>query len=312
MAHFLPSRDMREARQEGMAVSIEASGNRHFTNALATNFYYSFLFLPREKREAIEAVYAFARRGDDLADGALSPQEAAREIALHRQALDRCYAGDPSKSGEGGVDGELAALARAIRRFHIPRRPFDDLILGLEMDLGMDRSAATYRTFEELQVYCHRVAGTIGLISIEVFGYRSPTASDYALNLGTALQLVNILRDLQADARRGRVYLPQEDMDRFGVSAADLAEGRTTSSFVELLRFECGRARGFFDRARANLAAEDRRSLVAAEIMGAIYWRLLRRIEKCAHRVFRGRVHLSRPVKFWTALSVYCGAEWQK
>ena len=290
----------------------EASGNRRFTNALATNFYYSFLFLPREKREAIEAVYAFARRGDDLADGGLSPHEAAREIALHRQALDRCYSEVSRKGRECAVDGEFAALARAIRRFRIPRRPFDDLILGLEMDLGMDRSAATYRTFEELQVYCHRVAGTIGLISIEIFGYRSPTSRDYALNLGTALQLVNILRDLHEDARRGRVYVPQEDLDRFGVSPADLAGGRTTNSFVELLRFECNRARSFFDRARANLASEDRRTLVAAEIMGAIYWRLLRRIENGAQRAFRERVQLSRPMKFWTALSVFCGAEWHK
>src|SRR5437016_7552053 len=237
MGQFLPSRDTREAREETMVVSSArlSSGNRRFTNALATNFYYSFLFLPREKREAIEAVYAFARRGDDLADGGLSPQEAAREIALHRQALDRCYSEATAQGGEGAVDGELAALARAIRRFCIPRRPFDDLILGLEMDLGMDRSGATYRTFEELQVYCHRVAGTIGLISIEIVGYRNPTAHEYAVNLGTALQLFNILRDLLEDARRGRVYLPQDDMDRYGVSPVDLAEGCTTNSFVELV-----------------------------------------------------------------------------
>ncbi len=179
-----------------MAASSAASTNHRFTNARATNFYYSFIFLPREKREAVEAVYAFARRGDDLADGTLSAEDAAREIRRLTEALDRCFSEDFPHDADSRAGPELAALARAIRRFRLPRQPFEDLILGLEMDLGMDRASVKYETFGELQVYCHRVAGTVGLICIEIFGYHDPRARDYALDLGTALQLVNILRDL--------------------------------------------------------------------------------------------------------------------
>ncbi len=312
MGEFLVS--LIEGRNEAkdMAVSSAASSDRSLSNSLATNFYYSFLFLPREKREAVEAVYAFARRGDDLADGAIPPELAARQIALHREALDRCFSGDVPDDGGTRAGRELSALARAIRRHRLLRRPFEELILGFEMDLEMDRSAVRYETFGELEVYCHRVAGAVGLICIEIFGYRDPRARDYALDLGTALQLVNILRDFQSDARRGRIYLPREDLDRFGVRPAELAQGRMSDSFVELMQFECDRARQFFQNARANLAPEDGRSLVAAEIMGAIYWRLLRQIESRTYNVFGKPIRLSRPVKFWTALSVFLGAEWQK
>jgi 15-cis-phytoene synthase len=301
-----------ELQRRNMVASSAAGSNHRFTNARATNFYYSFIFLPREKREAVEAVYAFARRGDDLADGALSTGDAAREIARHREALDRCFSQDIPKDGGNWATRELSALARAIRRFRLPRQPFEDLILGLEMDLGMDRSSVKYETFDELQVYCHRVAGTIGLICIEIFGYHDPRARDYALDLGTALQLVNMLRDLQSDAGRGRIYLPREDLERFGVRPVDLVQGRMSDAMVELMQFECDRARQFFRNARAHLAQEDRRSLVPAEIMAAIYWRLLRKIEQRAYNVFRKPIRLSRPVKFWTALSVYLGGEWQR
>ena len=270
--------------------------NRHFITSTATNFYYSFVFLPMEKRRAIEAVYHFARRGDDITDGNLSSEEAAKAIGEYRQALDACYAGR-------GDTPELEALAESVARFKIPRRPFEDLILGLEMDLASTR----YQTFEELAVYCYRVASTIGLISIEIFGYRNPRTRDYATNLGMALQLVNILRDLQSDARRGRLYLPQEDLDRFGLRPAEILAGRYCDPFIELMQFECGRAQKYFERARECLVPEDRRSMVAAEIMGAIYLRILRRIRERRYNVFGKRVRLSRPLKFWTALSVYLG-----
>ncbi len=273
----------------------------HFTSARDTNFYYSFLFLPPEKRRAIEAVYAFARRGDDLADGSLKPEEAGQEIARYRQALDECYAGR-------GSTPELAALAETIARYKIPRRHFEDLILGLEMDLRATR----YDTFDELATYCYRVASTIGLISIEIFGYRNSRTRDYAVNLGLALQLVNILRDLESDALRGRVYLPREDLDQFGLRPGDLAAGRCQDSFIELMQFESDRARRYFDLARQMLPPEDRRSLVAAEIMAAIYWRILRRIQQRCYNVFGEPVRLSLPLKYWTALSVYLGFEWKK
>jgi phytoene synthase len=281
-----------------------SSKNTHFTNARVTNFYYAFVFLPPEKRLAIEAVYAFARRGDDIVDSGLDQAEAATALAEYRHALDACYAED-----SGHLDApELRALAVAIKRFKIPRKPFEDLILGLEMDLAPTR----YETFEELSLYCYRVASTIGLICIEIFGYQNPRTRDYAVNLGTALQLVNILRDVQRDAQRGRIYIPQEDLDRFGVRPGELLAGAYNDPFIELMQFECDRARHYFDLARQMLSPEDRRSMKVAEIMGAIYWGILKRIQKRCYNVFGKRVRVPRPLKLWTALTVYLGMEWHK
>jgi 15-cis-phytoene synthase len=281
-------------------------GARHFTNAQTTSFYYSFVFLPREKRQAIEAVYAFARRSDDAADSRQSPAEGRQELARCQQDLDRCYtdfAGTPAR----GFSPALAALAEAIHRFNIPREHFEELFRGIEMDL----QPARYRTFEELSLYCYRVASTIGLISIEIFGYRNSGTRKYAANLGMALQLVNILRDLESDARRGRVYLPEEDLERFGVPPESFLEARPSGRFRELMEFESERARSYFARARQALPPEDRRSMVAAEIMGALYWKLLGRIERRGYNVFGERVRLPQFLKFWIALSVYAGADWQ-
>ncbi|MGA3325769.1 MAG: presqualene diphosphate synthase HpnD [Terriglobia bacterium] len=281
-----------------------SSRNTHFTNAHVTNFYYAFVFLPPEKRLAIEAVYAFARRGDDIADSGLDPAEAAAALVSYRQALDACYAEEGSH-----LDApELRALAEAIKRFKIPREPFEDLIRGLEMDLANTR----YETFAELSQYCYRVASTIGLICIEIFGYHNPRTRDYAVNLGMALQLVNVLRDLQRDAQRGRIYLPQEDLERFGVRPGELLAGAYTDPFIELMQFECDRARHYFDLARQTLPPEDRQSMKAAEIMAAIYWGILKRIQKRCYNVFGKRVRVPRPLKLWAALRVYLGAEWHK
>jgi squalene synthase HpnC/squalene synthase HpnD len=290
----------------------KAARQRRLTNARASNFYYSFVFLPREKRQAIEAVYAFARRGDDLADGNLDAEDATRAIVEYRRMLDACYVaeGDPEAAARDPQDAdELRALRQAVRRFNIPRRHFEDLIAGFEMDLE-GGSLVRFRTFEELARYCYHVAGTIGLIAIEVFGYNDPRTRDYALNLGTALQLVNILRDVESDARRGRIYLPGEDLERFGVRPADISQKRCDGGFVKLMEFECQRARQHFELARQNLAQDDRRSMVAAEIMAAIYWRILARIVGRGYNVFGKRVRISRAQKFWTALTVYLGSEW--
>ena len=150
-------------------------------------------------------------------DSGLAPDEAARHIARYRQALEACY----GERGAAFEDPELGALAESIRKFKIPRQPFEDLILGLEMDL----LGAQYETFEDLSLYCYRVASTIGLIAIEIFGYADPRTRDYAVNLGEALQIVNILRDIQSDARRGRIYLPRQDLEQFGVRPAELLSG---------------------------------------------------------------------------------------
>jgi squalene synthase HpnC/squalene synthase HpnD len=286
---------------------------RHLTNARTTNFYYSFVFLPREKRQAIEAVYAFARHGDDLVDGNLVAEEAARAIVQYRRKLNACYAPESDPDGVPGNPAdpdELRALSGAIRRFKIPRKYFEDLIAGFEMDLEGHSSLVRYQTFDGLARYCYHVAGTIGLIAIEIFGHRDACTRDYALNLGTALQLVNILRDVQADARRGRIYLPQEDLARFGVQPADIVEQHFDERFVELMRFECQRARHYFDLARQDLVPEDRPSMMAAEIMAAIYWQILARIEAGRYDVSGERVRITRARKFWTALTVYLGLEW--
>jgi phytoene synthase len=275
-----------------------------FATPRLTNFYYSFVFLPPQKRRAIEAVYAFARRGDDLVDSGLAPDEAERQMVRYRKALDACYA----ELGAALEDPELAALAESIREFKIPRQPFEDLILGLEMDL----KGARYETFDDLSLYCYRVASTIGLIAIEIFGYTNPRTRDYAVNLGIAMQLVNILRDIQSDAQRGRIYLPWEDLDQFGVRPGELSSGVCNDSFIELMQLESDRARHFFSLARQLLPLQDRRPMVAAEIMAATYWRILARIQKRRYNVFGKRVRLRAPEKLWIALSVYLGAEWHK
>ena len=274
---------------------------QRFTNARATNFYYSFVFLPPEKREAIEAVYAFARRSDDVADSNLPAEDARQKLGLCWRDLDRCY--QATELDGQDLTPELAALARAVRRFQIPQEHFHELLRGIEMDLSPQR----YCTFEELSLYCYRVASTIGLISIEIFGYKNLLTRKYAANLGMALQLVNILRDLQSDARRERVYLPEEDLDRFGVPPESFLEGKPRGRFVELMQYESERARRYFVEARHALQPEDRRSMVIAEIMGAVYWRLLTRIKSRNYDVFGDRVRLTRPLKFWIALSVFCG-----
>lgn len=275
--------------------------SKRFTNARATNFYYSFVFLPPEKREAIEAVYAFARRSDDVADSYLPMEEARRQLELCRHDLGRCYqAADlPGQN----LTPELTALARAVHRFQIPREHFEELLRGIEMDLSPRR----YRTFDELSLYCYRVASTIGLISIEIFGYKNLLTRKYAANLGMALQLVNILRDLQNDARRERVYLPEEDLERFGVPPESFLKGKPRGRFIDLMKYESERARRYFAEAQRALPPEDRRSMVIAEIMGALYWHLLTCIKRRDYDVFGDRVRLPRPLKFWIAVSVFCG-----
>ncbi|MGH9356421.1 MAG: squalene/phytoene synthase family protein [Terriglobia bacterium] len=285
-----------------------STSRKHFTDSRTTNFYYSFFFLPPEKRRAIEAVYAFARGGDDAADSQLEPAFAARAINGYRSQLDACFTRPPSELASSA----LRALAEAIQRYHIPRNPFDDLLAGLEMDLPTDHHPAGYLTFADLDVYCYRVASTIGLIAIEIFGYRNPQTQEYAVVLGKALQMVNIMRDVQSDARQGRVYLPAEDLERFNVTAQQLKSGCYGPNFMNLMKFEADRARRFFREARRLLPPEDRRSMTAAEIMAAIYWRLLGKIESRSYNVFGERIRLSRPLKLWKALEVYLGADWMR
>ena len=279
-----------------------------------TSFYYSFLVLPTRKRRAIIAVWDFCRAVDDAVDEVVDEardeavEEAARvraaaQLAMWRTELEACYTGgmggDPSRGGPSTAQGR--ALRPYVREFNLPQAPFEELIDGVAMDL----TNARHPTFEALAEYCRRVASTIGLICIEIFGYRDPATRAYAVNLGMALQLTNIIRDVAADLRQGRVYLPSEDLVRFGVTEEALRQGRVTPAVRELLRFECARARDYYERAAASLPEADARSLVAAEIMGGIYSEILRRIERADYDVFSSRVRVPRPHRALIALRIW-------
>jgi phytoene synthase len=271
-----------------------------------TSFYYSFLVLPPAKRRAIIAVWDFCRAVDDAVDevvpeaewqGGLTADARARatsQLAMWRGELAAAYDGEPRTS-------QGRALAPFIREFRLPRDRFEELIEGVEMDLAHSR----YQTFEALAAYCRRVASAVGLICVEIFGYRDPAAREYAGNLGMALQLTNIVRDVAADARRGRIYLPAEDLTRFGVDEEDLLRGALTPGVTSLLRFECERAREYYRRAAAQRPRADARSLVAAEIMGAIYFAILQRIERSGYDVFAERIRVPRPFRAVLALRIW-------
>ena len=274
-----------------------------------TSFYYSFLVLPPRKRNAIIAVWDFCRAVDDAVDEVVPEDEwkggltaparakAAGELAGWRRELAAVYEATPT-SRQG------VALQPFVREFNLPRPQFEALIDGVEMDLDHAR----YPTVEALRRYCRRVASAVGLICLEIFGYRDPRAREYADSLGMALQLTNIIRDVAVDLRRGRVYLPAEHLERFGVTVDDLALGQVTPAVRELLRFECAEARRLYSQAAAQLPGVDRRSLVAAEIMGAIYFEILRRIERADYDVFSRRIRVPRPHRAVIALRVWLRA----
>jgi len=264
-----------------------------------TSFYYSFLVLPRRKRSAIIAVWDFCRAVDDAVDEAPDGTLAQTRLSSWRDELAACY--------DGGVElktPEGCALRPWVEEFKLPRRPFDDLIDGVEMDLAHVR----YQTFAQLADYCRRVASAVGLVCVEIFGYRDPAARAYAVELGMALQLTNIIRDVSADLRQGRLYLPAEDLARFHVTEDDLRAGQLTPAVSGLLRFECERARFYYTKAASTLPPIDRRSLLAAEIMGAIYFEILRRIERSGYDVFSGRVRVPRPYRALIALQLWARA----
>jgi phytoene synthase len=259
-----------------------------------SNFYYSFLLLPKEKREAIITLYDFCRETDDIIDNGSSAEEKSVALRTWRERVVRSLNGEFE-------DPELKAIGSVARRFGIAGGLFLDLIDGVEMDISKRR----YKTFEDLYPYCYRVASTVGLMSIEIFGYQNGEAKQYAINLGIALQLTNILRDLKADVAVGRVYLPQEDLLRHGYSESDLLSRNVNLSFESLIRFECDRARRYFHTARTYLRRDDLRSLYPAEAMASIYERLLAGIEKNPAQIYQEEVGLSSLSRFGIALDIW-------
>ncbi len=269
------------------------------TRRSRSNFYYAFLVLPRPRREALYAVYAFCRTVDDVADTAGDPEAQRQGLARWRAEVARCY--EPDGAPEHPVARQLAL---AVRAFPIPRAALEAIIEGCEMDL----EPRVYETAEQLYPYCYRVASAVGLCCIEIFGYTDPRARLYAERLGTALQLTNIIRDVGSDARAGRVYVPRRDLRQFGVTVDDLREGRYTEGFVALMEHQAARAREFYAAARAALPPVDRRSLVPAEIMGRIYRALLEEMAARRFRVLGERVTLPARRKAAIALRVWAAA----
>ncbi len=255
--------------------------------ARKTSFYYSFLVLPPDQRRAIVAVWDFCRAVDDAVDeeGSGGGLPRGREaVCFWRAELARAFGeGDPCTP-------QGRRLRPFVEPFALPRAAFEDVIDGVAMDLVTTR----YETFDELHEYCRRVASAVGVICIQIFGCRSAQARDYALNLGVALQLTNILRDIVADLARGRVYLPLEDLDRFGCTVDALEAGMLTEPLRRLIEFECARARDFYRRAAAVRPPEDRHRLVAADIMRAVYFETLNRIELAGYDVFSMRARPPR------------------
>jgi phytoene synthase len=251
--------------------------SRTITRKSASNLALAFILLPKARRDAMSVLYAFCREVDDVADEDLVPVEKRREqLAAWREDVRRA-----SENGtpQFAVNRELQPV---IREFHLPFALFDELIQGCEMDLEIKR----YENYEQLELYCYRVASVVGLLSIEVFGHRSPACRDYAIYLGKALQLTNILRDVRTDAERGRIYLPQSELARFKVSEREILKFEYSDRFRSLAESVADRARKFYQLARETLPAEDRRSMVAAELMGSVYWRLLRKLERQQFNVF--------------------------
>jgi 15-cis-phytoene synthase len=265
------------------------------TRRAGSNFYWGFRLLPGERRRGLTAVYAFCRAADDMADDPGLRTDPVRLIARWREELHAAYAGTPRHPI--GV-----ALADTVERFAVPRVHFDAVVDGVEMDLSRTRYA---RWDGDLSEYCYRVASAVGLIAIEIFGYQNPSARDYAINLGLAFQLTNILRDVAEDAARGRIYLPLEDFTRFGCAEADVLAGRCTAEFRRLMAFECARAGEYYGRARFSLAEEDRPSLAAAEAMRLIYEQLLRRVMFRRYDVFGPRVQLTSAEKAALAIAAW-------
>jgi phytoene synthase len=254
--------------------------------ARQTSFYYSFLVLPAEERRAIVAVWDFCRAVDDAVDEVEGEGSTARQaVQCWRKELERCFMGQKPETGQG------QRLQPFISRFGLPRDAFEDVIDGVAMDLDHMR----YQTFDELLEYCRRVASAVGMICIRIFGCQDERSRAYALQLGVALQLTNILRDIKDDLARGRVYLPLEDLAAYGCTVDDLAAGRVTEPVRRLLDFECRRAREFYARAVDVRPERDRQRLVAAEIMRAVYFETLKSIERRGYDVFTERVRVRRP-----------------
>lgn len=263
--------------------------------ASGSSFYYSFLFLPKPRREAITALYAFCREVDDIADECTDFQVARTKLNWWRGEIDNLYQGQPQHP-------VTKALAPAVAAYDLSAEHFHEIIDGMEMDLEYNR----YQDFKQLQLYCYRVASVVGLLSASIFGYRNRDTLKYAHDLGMAFQLTNIIRDVGEDARRNRIYLPLDELARFGVLEDDILHSRESEQVRQLLEFQIERAEGFYDRALNALPSEDRKQQRTGLIMTAIYRTLLREIKAGgAQQVLNARISLTPLRKLWLAWTTW-------
>lgn len=263
--------------------------------ASGSSFYYSFLFLPKPQREAITALYAFCREVDDIADECHEELVARSKLAWWRKEIGNLYRDEPQHP-------VTKALAPAVSRYGLDEEHFHEMIDGMEMDLEQNR----YAEFKHLQLYCYRVASVVGLLSAAIFGFSNHRTLKYAHDLGLAFQLTNIVRDVGEDARRNRIYLPLDELARFGVTEDDILLGRETPEVQKLLEFQIERAESYYDRALLELPDEDRKSQRTGLIMTAIYRTLLREIKAGgANKVLNARIALTPLRKLWLAWTTW-------
>ena len=270
---------------------------RAITRREAKNFYYAFLTLPAAKRRAIYAAYAFCRYCDDSVDQETSAEAKMTALAELQANLEDTYSGSSSSP-------VFLALGDAAKRYDIPRDYFREIILGVESDLVKDR----FQNFDELREYCYRVASVVGLICLQIFGYKNDDAKEYAVDLGLAMQLTNIIRDVREDLEMGRVYLPQDEMARFGYSEEDLRNGVRNQAFRDLMKFQSQRARDYFDRGFKLLPYLSRRSRACPAVLGALYSKVLDRIEASDYDVLESRVSLSKAEKIGITAKTWLGS----
>ncbi|MBI5727705.1 MAG: presqualene diphosphate synthase HpnD [Ignavibacteriales bacterium] len=260
-----------------------------------SSFYYAFSLMPKAKRNAMNIVYAFCRQTDDIVDeGSETVESKSHSLSVWRAEFEKAFTGQSSYS-------LLNKTASTIKQFNIPIDPFFELIKGMEMDLDNK----PFETFEDLKLYCYRVASTVGLMCVEIFGYKHASAKQFAENLGIALQLTNIIRDVSKDAKNGRIYIPLEDLRRYNYSREELNEGIYNENFIALMEFQARRAQVYFQRATDSLNREDKPSMFAARAMQHIYYRLLKRIINAKYDIFNKQVNVSKFEKVGIAVGVW-------
>jgi phytoene synthase len=258
--------------------------------ASGSSFYYSFLFLNAEQRQAIMALYAFCREVDDVVDECSDRDVARRKLDWWREEIAACFSGQPKHP-------VTSALASTVQKYNLPAEYFQEIIDGMSMDLEQQR----YESFSELALYCHRVAGIVGLLSAEIFGYQHRDTLKYAESLGTAFQLTNIIRDVREDAERGRIYLPLDELLEYRINPHDLLKGETGDALPSLLGFQAERANSYYQRALGLLPEQDRYAQRSGLIMTAIYQKLLNEIGTDGYQVMQHRIRLTPLRKLWIA-----------